>query len=199
MEPQYDEARAFLVAREHAVEVLRACRDALETAASAQRNRVRQEFSLIQAEAAVNLLRLELCEERADHRLTATLRHQRQHHHRERRERRRRPYQRRRRSRSGSDSRPSDDSDDDRRPRRFSNASTISVRSEATTVSLVEFRAKNPRDPWRWVPFDNQQALDRGQCLEPSVRPEPQTLSNEPLEDMVSGPCGNEATPKPER
>jgi hypothetical protein len=109
MEPQYDEARAFQVAREHAVEVRRACRDALETAASAQRNRVRQEFSLIQAEAAVNLLRLELCEERANHRLTATLRSQRQHQHRERRERRRRPYQRRRRSRSGSDSRPSDD------------------------------------------------------------------------------------------
>ena len=30
MEPQYDEARAFQVAREHAVEVRRACRDALE-------------------------------------------------------------------------------------------------------------------------------------------------------------------------
>ncbi len=73
MEPQYDEARAFQVAREHAVEVRRACRDALETAASAQRNRVRQEFSLIQAEAAINLLRLELCEERAENRLTATL------------------------------------------------------------------------------------------------------------------------------
>ena len=202
MEPQYDEARAFQVAREHAVEVRRACRDALETAASAQRNRVRQEFSLIQAEAAVNLLRLELCEERADHRLTATLRPQRpqrDHRQRERRDRRQRPYRRRQRSWSGSDSRPSDDSDNDRRPRRFSNASTISVRSEATTVSLVEFRAENPRDPWRWVPFDNQQALDRGQCLEPSVQPEPRILSNEPLEDMVSGPCGNEATPKPER
>jgi len=157
---------------------------------------------LIQAEAAVNLLRLELCEERADHRLTATLRPQRQHQdrrHQERRERRRRPYHRRRRSWSGSDSRPSDDSDDDRRPRRFSNASTISVRSEATTISLVESRAETPREPWRWVPFDNQQALDRGQCLEESVQPALGILSNEPLEGMASGPGNNEATPKPER
>jgi hypothetical protein len=81
------------------------------------RNCDRQEFSLIQAEASVNLLRLELCEERADHRLTATLRpqcHCQGHHHRERQERRRRPYHRRQRSWSGSDLRPSEDSDDDR-------------------------------------------------------------------------------------
>jgi hypothetical protein len=201
MEPQYDETRAFQVAREHAVEVRRACRDALETAATAQRHRVFQEFSLVQAEAAVNLLRLELCEERADHRLTATLRPPARpgRRHRERRERRRRPYQRRRRSWSGSDSRPSDDSDDDRRPPRLPSASSASVRSEATTVSIGDSRAETPESPWRWIPFDDQQAIDRGRCLEPSVRREAAVLSNAPVRGVTAGPPTNEATPKKEQ
>ena len=197
MEPQYDEARAFQVAREHAVEVRRACRDALETAASAQRQRVRQEFNLVQAEASVNLLRLELCEERADHRLTATLRpqhHDRDQRRQERRGRRRRPYQRRRRSWSGSDSRPSDDSDDDRWPRGASSASVISVRSQATTISLTESRAESPVDPWRWAPFEHQQAMDRGRCLETSVRP--RVLSNIPLEEAASEPSNKRGHPQ---
>ena len=69
----------------------------------------------------------------------------------------------------GSDSRPSEDSDDDRRPPRFSYSSSASVRSEATTICLSESRAETPVNPWRWVPFDDQQAMDWGQCLEPSV------------------------------
>jgi hypothetical protein len=202
MEPQYDETRAFQVAREHAVEVRRACRDALETAASAQRQRVFQEFGLVQAEAAVNLLRLELCEERADHRLTATLRPQARpgQRHRERRERRRRPYQRRRRSWSGSDSRPSDDSDDDRRrPPRLPSASSASIRSDATTLSIGESRPETPESPWHWIPFNSQQAIDRGRCLEPSVRRETAVLSNVPIRGLTAGPPTNEATPKKEQ
>jgi hypothetical protein len=166
------------------------------------RNCDRQEFSLIQAEAAVNLLRLELYKEMADHRLTATLRpqsHCQGHHHRERRERRRRPYHRRQRSWLGSDSRPSEDSDDDWWPPRFSYASSASVWSEATTICLGKSRAETPVDPWRWVPFDHQQAMDWGQCLEPSVQPEPRILSNEPVEGVASGMSTNEATPKQEK
>jgi hypothetical protein len=145
----------------------------------------------------VNLLRLELCEERADHRLTATLRpqhHGQDHRRRERRERRRRPYQRRRRSWSGSDSRPSDDSDDDRWPRGASSASVISVRSQATTISLTESRAESPVDPWRWAPFEHQQAMDRGRCLETSVRP--RVLSNIPLEEAASEPSNKRGHPQ---
>ena len=79
----------------------------------------------------------------------------------------------------GSDSRPSEDSDDDRRPPRFSYASSASVQSEAT--------------------FDDQQAMDWGQCLEPSVQPELRVISNDSVKGVASEMSTNEATPKQEK
>ena len=44
------------------------------------------------------------------------------------------------------------------------------------------------------VPFDDQQAMDWGQCLEPSVQPELRVLSNDSVKGVASGMSTNEAT-----